>query len=136
VLLLDTHALIWIVARAPMSSASLVAVREAARTGEVLVSPVSAWEVGLLATARRSSIRFLPTPQEWLKRALRTPGVQLTPLLPEAAIEAAFLPGELHRDPADRLLIATARQLRATLITRDELILAYARQGHVDAIPC
>jgi PIN domain nuclease of toxin-antitoxin system len=56
--------------------------------------------------------------------------------LPEAAIEAAFLPGEPHRDPADRLLIATARQLRATLITRDELILAYARQGHVDAIPC
>jgi PIN domain nuclease of toxin-antitoxin system len=60
----------------------------------------------------------------------------VTPLSPEAAIEAAFLPGRLHRDPADRLLIATARQLGATLITRDELILAYARRGYVDAIPC
>jgi PIN domain nuclease of toxin-antitoxin system len=136
VLLLDTHALIWIVAKAPMSSASLVAVRKAARTGDVLVSPVSAWELGLLATARRSSIRFLPTLQKWWEKALSTPGVRLTPLLPEAAIEAAFLPGKPHRDPADRLLIATARQLGATLITRDKLILAYARQGHLDAIPC
>jgi PIN domain nuclease of toxin-antitoxin system len=64
------------------------------------------------------------------------PGVRLTPLAPEAAIEAAFLPGPLHRDPADRLLIATARDLGAPLVTRDALILAYARQGHVDVIPC
>jgi PIN domain nuclease of toxin-antitoxin system len=119
-----------------MSSASLAAVRKAAGTGGVLVSPVSAWEVGLLATARRSSIRFLPTPQRWWERALSTPGIRLTPLVPDAAIEAAFLPGNLHRDPADRLLIATARQLGATMITRDELILAYARHGYVDAIPC
>jgi PIN domain nuclease of toxin-antitoxin system len=136
VVLLDTHALIWIVAKAPMSSSSLAAVRAAARTGDVLVSPVSAWEVGLLATARRSSIRFLPTPQGWWEKALNTPGVRLTALSPEAAIEAAFLPETLHRDPADRLLIATARQLGATMITRDKLILAYAALGHVDAIPC
>jgi PIN domain nuclease of toxin-antitoxin system len=134
--LLDTHALIWIVAKAPMSSSSLAAVRAAARTGDVLVSPVSAWEVGLLAIARRSSIRFLPTPQRWWEKALGTPGVRLTPLSPEAAIEAAFLPENLHRDPADRLLIATARQLGATMITRDKLILVYAALGHVDAIPC
>lgn len=133
---LDTHALIWIVAKAPISPASLVAVREAARTSQLLVSPVSAWEVGLLATTRRSRITFLPTPRKWLEQALSTPGVRLTPLSPEAAIEAAFLPGKLHRDPADRLLIATARQLRATLVTRDELILDYARQGYVEAIPC
>jgi PIN domain nuclease of toxin-antitoxin system len=135
-LLLDTHALIWIVAKAPMSPASLAAVRQAASAGEVLVSPVSAWEIGLLATARTSGITFLPTPRRWLQQALSTPGVRLTPLLPEAALEAAFLPGKLHRDPADRLLVASARQLGAAMITRDAQILAYARQGHVDAIPC
>ncbi|HEX5078714.1 MAG TPA: PIN domain-containing protein, partial [Geminicoccaceae bacterium] len=63
-------------------------------------------------------------------------GDRLTPLSPKVAIEAAFLRGNLHRDPADRLLIATARQLGATMITRDTAILAYAAQGHVDAIPC
>jgi PIN domain nuclease of toxin-antitoxin system len=135
VLLLDTHALIWIVAKAPMSAASLVAVREAAENDEVLVSPVSAWEIGLLATTR-ARLSFLPTPQRWLQQALSKPGVRLTPLSPEAAIDAAFLPGLLHRDPADRLLIATARGLGAPLVTRDASILAYARQGHVDVIPC
>jgi PIN domain nuclease of toxin-antitoxin system len=136
VLLLDTHALIWMVAKAPMSAASLAAVRESARANELLVSPVSAWEIGLLATARRARIAFRPTPQRWMQQVLSMQGVRLTPLSPEAAIEAAFLPGPLHRDPADRLLIATARQLGAALVTRDALILAYARQGHVDAIPC
>jgi PIN domain nuclease of toxin-antitoxin system len=136
VVLLDTHALIWIVARAPMSSGSLTTIRDAASKEQVLVSPVSAWEVGLLANARRSRIRFLPTPQKWLERALSTPGIRLTPLSSEAALEAAFLPGDLHRDPADRLLIATARELGAPLVTRDQMILAYARQGHLDAIPC
>jgi PIN domain nuclease of toxin-antitoxin system len=47
-----------------------------------------------------------------------------------------LLPGELHADPADRLLIATARQLGVPLVTRDRRILDYAAQGHVDAIPC
>jgi PIN domain nuclease of toxin-antitoxin system len=135
-LLLDTHALIWMVTKAPISVASLAAIREAASKGELLVSPVSAWEIGLLAAARGSSIAFRPTPKRWLQRALSMPGVRLTPLAPEAAIEAAFLPGPLHRDPADRLLIATARDLGAPLVTRDALILAYARQGHVDVIPC
>ena len=46
------------------------------------------------------------------------------------------MPGTLHRDPADRLLIATARDLGAPLVTRDARILAYAAQGHLDAIPC
>lgn len=60
----------------------------------------------------------------------------LTPLAPDAAIEAGALPGTLHRDPADRLLIATARDLGVPLVTRDARILAYAAQGHLDAIPC
>ena len=135
-LLLDTHALIWMVTKASMSAASLDAVRESARENELLVSPVSAWEIGLLATGCGERIAFRPTPRRWMERALSMPGVRLTPLSPEAAIEAAFLPGNLHRDPADRLLIATARQLGAPLVTRDALILAYARQGHVDVIPC
>jgi PIN domain nuclease of toxin-antitoxin system len=57
-------------------------------------------------------------------------------LTPEAALAASFLPGHLHRDPADRLLIATARYLGVPLITRDEVILTYAASGHLQAIAC
>jgi len=136
VLLLDTCAMIWLFEQQPMTPESRDAIQNAARTDGVLVSPVSAWEIGMLASRASMGARFDPSPGIWLDDVLRLPGVQLTALAPHAAIASAFLPGNLHRDPADRLLIATARHLDAPLVTRDASILAYARQGHVDAIPC
>ena len=70
-----------------------------------------------------------------VQRFLSNSGVRLTPLTPEIAIESSFLP-RLHSDPADRLLIATARALGAPIVTRDRRILAYARAGFVAAIAC
>jgi PIN domain nuclease of toxin-antitoxin system len=128
--------MIWLFEQQPMTRQSREAIQDAARTDGVLVSPVSAWEIGTLASRVSTRARFDPSPWIWLDDVLRLPGVRLTALAPRAAIESAFLPGEFHRDPADRLLIATARDLGAPLVTRDALILAYARQGHVDAIPC
>jgi PIN domain nuclease of toxin-antitoxin system len=60
----------------------------------------------------------------------------LLPLSHRAAIAASSLPGRFHRDPADCLLIATAREFGVPLVTRDRRILDYAGQGHVDAIAC
>jgi PIN domain nuclease of toxin-antitoxin system len=57
--------------------------------------------------------------------ALRESGFQLAPLGPEVALGAYQLPGEFHADPAERLIVATARHLNATLITKDEKIRAY-----------
>lgn len=134
--LLDTNAVIWLVNERPMTPGSVDLIRRAAAVGRLLVSPVSAWEVGMLAASHRSGLRFRPTPQDWFARVLEMPGIRLTPLAPDAAIDSAFLPGDFHRDPADRLLIATARRLAATIVTRDRQILAYAARGHVDAIAC
>jgi PIN domain nuclease of toxin-antitoxin system len=134
--LLDTCAIIWMVQEQPMGSAALSAIRRAAAVGSLLVSPVSAWEVGLLATRRRQPLTFRPTPVMWMERLLARPGIRPAPLLHLVAVSAASLPGELHGDPADRLLIATARELGVPLVTRDRRILDYASQGHVDAIAC
>jgi PIN domain nuclease of toxin-antitoxin system len=74
----------------------------------------------------------------WVTQALAFPGLQVRGLSPSIAIESTRLPGQVHRDPADRILIATARQLGASLVTCDEAMLSYARQGHlrvVDATP-
>ena len=62
--------------------------------------------------------------------------MRLAPLSSKAAIAASCLPGQVHRDPADRLLIATARELGVALVTRDRRILDYAARGHVQAIAC
>ncbi len=133
-LLLDTHAVLWLDSGAPMSDASRAAIEAAARRGEVLVSPVSAWEIGLLAAKGRIALDL--EPRRWFARFLGLPGVRLVPLTPDAAILSSFLPGGLHNDPADRLLVATAVVLAATLVTRDARILAYADTGHVAALAC
>jgi PIN domain nuclease of toxin-antitoxin system len=104
--------------------------------GSSLVSPVSAWEVGLLATRRRQPLTFRPTPGTWVERLLARPGIRPAPLPHRVAVSAASLPGELHGDATDRLLISTARELGVALVTRDRRISDYAAQGHVDAITC
>jgi PIN domain nuclease of toxin-antitoxin system len=134
--LLDTCAVIWMVQEAPITAAALSAIRRASVMGGLLISPVFAWEVGLLATRRRQPLTFRPNPILWVERLLTRPGIRPVPLSHETALSAAFLPGELHGDPADRLLIATARELGVPLLTRDRRILDYAGQGHVDAIAC
>lgn len=133
-ILLDTCAAIWLANGDTMSSRSMAAIRGAATRGDVLVSSVSAWEVGLLAAKRR--MNFQPSPRDWFDALLARPGVRLVPLAVEAAIDASVLPAPLHGDPADCLLIATARHLQVPVVTRDSRILAYAATGHVGAIVC
>lgn len=136
-ILLDTCAAIWLGNGDPMAPDAVALMQEAARQRQLYVSPVSAWEVGLIAHVRRSQAPpFLPDPRAWFDRLVNGPGLVLTPLTVEAAILASSLPGELHKDPADRLLIATAKVLNIPLVTRDSHILAYASAGHVQGIAC
>jgi PIN domain nuclease of toxin-antitoxin system len=136
-LLLDTCAAIWLANRQPLSMDCRPAIDAAVRDGLVLVSPVSAWEIGNLSRRHRSGgPEFLPDPKTWFARLLSGPGVRLAPFTAEIAIDSAYLPGALHGDPGDRLLIATARHLNIPIVTRDRLILEYAAQGHVGAIAC
>jgi len=133
--LLDTSAAIWVGHQDALAPAALRAIRAAARA-EVLISPVTGWVIGLATRHRGSPLILLPTLRAWLSDLLARPGVRLAPLAPEVALGAFYLPGQLHRDPADRLLIATAREFDVPLVTRDQRILDYAAQGHVQAIAC
>ena len=133
-LLLDTCALIFIAEGEPIEPKARRAVLAALLGEGVLVSPVSAWEIGMLAA--RKGIAFLPDPATWFRDFLDRDGVRLAALTPEAAIAASFLASPLHADPADRLLIATSRALDAPIVTRDRAILAYAKAGGVRAVGC
>jgi PIN domain nuclease of toxin-antitoxin system len=92
--LLDTHALLWLDSGAPMTRESIAAIDDAADRGKVLVSPVSAWEIGL--PVRKSRIRLDLEPLPWFERFLGLPGVRLTPLGAAAAISSSFLAEPLH----------------------------------------
>lgn len=134
-LLLDTCAIIWIALNQPMRPEAVAAMNGSfAAEQRVRVSPISAWELGLLSAKGR-----LPTvraPMDIFGETITTPGVRIEALSPEVLVEASFLPGRLHRDPADRILIATARKFGLTLVTRDQIILDYSNQGHLRALAC
>ena len=100
-MLLETCAAIWIGNQDRVAPAALKAIRAAAARLELLVSPVTGWEIGLATIRRSSPLILLPTPQTWLADLLAPPGVRLAPLAPEVALSASYLPGPLHGDPAD-----------------------------------
>jgi len=67
---------------------------------------------------------------------LSVPGIRLVPISPEILVEIANLPGEAHGDPADRILVASARSVGGRLATRDQGMLHYASSGHLNALDC
>ena len=133
-LLLDTNAAIWL-SRDELTALASEKLDEAARAGiATYVSPITAWEVGLLVSRNRLSLGT--TPHRWFARIVAMPNVHLTELSTDILITASFLPGKPPRDPADRILLATARDLGATLVTRDHELLAYGEDGNVSVLAC
>jgi PIN domain nuclease of toxin-antitoxin system len=134
-LLLDTCAAIWLTNADPISNEASDALQQTRASGEsVYVSPITAWEMGLLAA--RGRVSLLMTPQRWFERLLEAPGLRLSEMTPNVLIASSFLPGKLPNDPADRIIAATAREYGYKLVTRDRPLLEYAKQGHIQAIPC
>lgn len=134
-LLLDTHAAIWITEDQPLATNATDAINATYQAGgKVFVSAITAWEVGLLVS--RNRLGLATKPERWFERLLAIPGVELAALSPEILIASSFLPGEPPRDPADRIILATARDLGATLITRDRLLLRYGEAGQVSTVAC
>jgi len=115
-----------------MKPSAIRAVEEAAHYGLVRVSAISVWEMAMLEAKGR--IRLSKDCLSWVNEALSAPGLGLFPLTPEIAVESSRLPGAFHGDPADRILVATARRQGAIFLTRDEKILAYGKAKHLSVM--
>jgi PIN domain nuclease of toxin-antitoxin system len=118
-----------------MSPESLAAI-EAAQSGNmgVYVSPISAWEIATLTA--KNKLQLALSPEAWFATLVALPGVRLAEMPPEVLIASANLPGTLPKDPADRIIAATARAYGYVLITRDGELIPYAKAGHVEAVVC
>lgn len=135
-LLLDTPVWLWLAFGTPEKiKASTRKVLEQASTDEpLLISIISVWEVALLEAKQRLSLPM--TVEAWIERALDRPDIRLIGLgRPRTVIDSCRLPGDFHPDPADRLLVATARSENAVLVTHDKKILDYGAAGHVNVLP-
>ena len=124
-IILDTHVSIWWSdAISRLSAAQLDAIdHERSIQGSIGISAIICWEVAMLVERQRLTLDLDALP--WLRRLLGYPNVALLPLTPEIAVRAYTLPEPFHRDPADRLLVATALEHSGPLVTSDARILAY-----------
>ena len=122
-IVLDTHTWVWWVHEDERLTQAQREAITANETDTVGISAISCWEIAKLVEYGRLE---LPSPlEEWFEQALNYPGVQLLALTPEIAIESTRLPGEFHRDPADQIIVATARVYGCSLVTLDDKILNY-----------
>lgn len=129
-ILLDTCAVLWLANRSPIADSALEALMAC---DGIHVSAASAWEIGQLAARRRLSLSMDAT--VWWEALLES-GLRLAPMDAAVLMASSTLPGGRLKDPADRIIVATARTHGMRIMTRDRPILNYAAAGHVQAIAC
>ncbi|MBX3057367.1 MAG: type II toxin-antitoxin system VapC family toxin [Anaerolineae bacterium] len=122
-ILLDTHIWVWWVSRSHSLSSNLERKIQQYQTNGFAVSIISCWEVAKLVELGKLSLT-LPV-LDWLNQAIVYPGVRLLQLDVAVVVEATQLPGDFHRDPADQILVATARIYNFPILTADRKILDY-----------
>lgn len=129
-ILLDTITLVWAAMDDPaLGKRSRALVN---RETDLRVCPITFWEIGMLIDKDRLDLG--ENPSIWIERVLTEAQIGVPPIEPAIGIDAGRLPGTIHGDPADRLIVATARALDCPLLTPDEKILAYAKSGHLQVI--
>lgn len=122
-ILLDTHAAIWS-ANGSLRPALTRTINAAADAAELLLSPITAWEIGMLVSKGR--LELVRSVEDYVRALFGQPGIVTADLTPDIGVGASMLPG-FHADPADRIIVATAAAYGAQLVTRDKGLLAYAK---------
>lgn len=129
-IVLDTHTLVWWVnGDDTLSKKAKAAIRREMEGGQIIVSAISAWEIAMLV--EREKLVLSMDVGSWLATVTEIDAVRFVPVDVEIGVKSVELPGAFHKDPADRMIVATARKLAAPLVTKDEKIRAYA---HVKTI--
>ncbi|MFU8807269.1 MAG: type II toxin-antitoxin system VapC family toxin [Bradymonadaceae bacterium] len=126
-IILDTHFWVWWIHGSDDLTVEQLAFLDYHASTGLGISAISCWEIAKLVERRRLSLPL--DLEEWLEQALSYEGVEFIELSPKIAVESTRLPGKFHRDPADQIIVATARVLGLELASRDEKIQKYPHVG-------
>ena len=133
--LLDTCAVIWKANNDLLREPGASELRELhSRNSPIYVSPITAWEIATLAASGKMTLALKH--DIWFQKFCNLPRIVLAQMPPEVLVASTYLPGNPPKDPADRILVATAREYGYKLITRDLLLLEYGKFGHVQVLEC
>jgi len=132
--LLDTCACHWLVDDT-LSELAATALTDAFNSGlPTYVSPITALEIATLA--RKQRFRSHLTPRRWFESLMNLSGLAQAEMPAELLIDSQSLPGDIHKDPYDRIIAATAREYGYTVVTRDRALLDYGKAGYLSVMPC
>lgn len=131
--LLDTCAVIWMTQNQVLATRAAKAIEDCG-PNDVFVSAVTAWEMAMLIARRR--IHETRDAKRWYDGFRSDAQVIEQPVTADLLMASCILPALSHKDPIDRILIATAREHDLTIITRDRAILDYGAAGHVRTLAC
>jgi len=131
--LVDTHIWLWHLNGEPSLSTRVKKCIDAcALENELYLSAISVWEIAMLVS--KNKIILNTSCQAWINKSLSLPGVSLLPLSPEIAIESCQLPGNFHGDPADRIIVASAKVENLCLISRDKKLSSYCAKHDINIL--
>lgn len=131
--LLDTHVLLWsLVQPEELAEDIKQHITLAQENGQLLLCSISLWEIAMLKFKRRINI-YEPI-KDFLGSVTNIPGLSIKEISSEIAAESVLLMDDFHGDPADRIIVATARCFGATLLTRDQKILTWGNLGHIKSL--
>ncbi|NOY70136.1 MAG: type II toxin-antitoxin system VapC family toxin [Deltaproteobacteria bacterium] len=122
-LLLDTHVWWWSLTEPERLSATVIKTIKQTKPYQRAIASISIWEFAMMAVKKRIELKI--SASKWLFRAIHDTGLRVIELSPEIAVESCSLPGDFHKDPADRIIVATARVHNLSLLTKDRKILDY-----------
>lgn len=123
-IVIDTHVLVWWVSGTePLSKIAAKAIKNNLGKSEIIISSISAWEIAMLIGKNRLVLSM--DVESWLDEVSQIDGVRFMPVDNEIGIKSTQLPGKFHKDPADRMIVATARKLAVPLVTADQRIIDY-----------
>ena len=116
-ILLDTHTWIWSHSATKLLSDNVKKLIKKTLIDQRAIASISIWEFAMMVVKGR--IRVKIDPKLWLDNAIRNSGLKVIELSPEIALESCNLPGNFHKDPADQIIVATARDQGVTILTTD-----------------
>ena len=132
-IIIDTHVFLWLMEGSfELQPLEIELINKIVNNGQVLVASISIWEIAMLQKLGKIT---LSTPiKDWVEQSLNQKGIVIVTFDVAILIESVFLPGNFHKDPADRMIVATSRIKKVPLLTRDQRILDYSKDGHLQVV--
>lgn len=132
-IIIDTHVFLWLMeGSSELQPLEIELINKIVNNGQVIVASISIWEIAMLQKLGKIT---LSTPiKDWVEQSLNQKGIVIVTFDAAILIESVFLPGNFHKDPADRMIVATSRIKKVPLLTRDQRILDYSKDGHLQVV--